>query len=1362
MKKLSKKILSTLTAIAMIFTVLATPVGEIFGFVGETVKASADSSYTIGSTTLTAVTWYTERVTDQTIAKEAINNIDKQSNVATTVQSGKTVKDLVNFVAFESPYRVYGGKAIPSKYTNANGVNHSNFAEETTYGKNASWNSSRGCYWHAGYMQVIAYGRGATANYFSNDGDATASSLKTFFEENAQACEHIRFNRASSWEHSISFVSCNDNGFYYIDWGGSANTTPRFSYTTYEHLATKLSKYGITAFIYDINLEKNNYTLDLTSAPNNLGSQFVAPIKATTTGKVLTAGSDGNVTVQTWTGADNQRWIFTKNSSDNYYEIRNGQYVLKVLDVADAGNKDDANIRIWEDNDTSAQRFGIYGSQGSYVIKPKYSTTHVVDGGGGNNNVHLWQYYSPTIDNQKFTIEADPNPTFSDVKVTSVTNNNAKISAIAHKKPSTTTLKFQITVWPKDTGLIGSVTALMNLQSFTFNTGSPNVGKTSNEITFDLKDEPTISAGSRMTLNPDTEYNYFITSYYNEGGVTVSYSSSTYTFKTTNTCTHTFGSWVTKTSATCTADGLKQRTCSKCGKVESATITKLGHSYTSSVTKAATCTATGVKTFKCSRCTSSYTESIAATGHSFGNHHEQVHPHKIYKKCTVCSTIEYTGGMQYLYNCASCTNLTVPTITSVTSPANINKEVVIKWTASTSDKLGHYWVRILDPNGNVAVSKNVDKTVTSYTFIPTLTGEYTINIAATPIGSPDGTGSLWANKTITVHDIATYYEATHPHKYVNYCKNCDYMVYTGANLGYYEKCKTCHDNVAPSKPVVKNVASSYIIGNDVTIKWDATTNTTHYNLTVYKKNSNGEYEKLEWIPYVESGYTLTGYGVGEYRIYLDSYNSGYFYQYSESWRDWVHTQGDVVYFTIKPETVKSFSVSAKTANSVTLGWTANTTATGYIIQQMKNGVWTNIVNISNNATTSYTVSGLAASTGYSFRAVAYKTVNGSNIYGSYTTSTPAITLPASITDFAITGRDGSSLTLSWAKNTSADGYVIQQQIDGVWSNIAVLKSNATVTYKVTGFAPNTFYRFRMVAFKSHDGTKLYSKYTGAMSGYTAPAMVSGLTAVTDNETQLTVSWNKVDSANGYVLDIYKDGKWTEVARYKSNATLKYVATGLTAGTQYKFRVKSYAVNNSLTIYSTYSSPVIAVTKPAQVTGLKITANGSNSVSLSWDKVNASGYVIQCLKNNEWVTVGNIKDSATTSYTVTGLTANSSYKFRMVAYATANNSSVYGKYTAALAGRTAPAKVANLKMTNRGTDFISVRWDKDEKADGYMVYIYDGSAWKLVKTMTSNSAVSHKITGLASGTSYKVTVKAYKTVDNVKYISDSVTISATTL
>ena len=104
---------------------------------------------------------------------------------------------------------------------------------------------------------------------------------------------------------------------------------------------------------------------------------------------------------------------------------------------------------------------------------------------------------------------------------------------------------------------------------------------------------------------------------------------------------HSYTSKVT-TAATCTKEGVKTFTCSKCANqytesiaktahnYAAATCTKpktctcgatsgtaLGHSYTSQVTTSATCTKEGVKTFTCSKCANQYTESIAKTAHNY-------------------------------------------------------------------------------------------------------------------------------------------------------------------------------------------------------------------------------------------------------------------------------------------------------------------------------------------------------------------------------------------------------------------------------------------------------------------------------------------------------------------------------------------------------------------------------------------------------------------------------------------------------------------------------------------------------------------------------------------------------------------------
>lgn len=94
----------------------------------------------------------------------------------------------------------------------------------------------------------------------------------------------------------------------------------------------------------------------------------------------------------------------------------------------------------------------------------------------------------------------------------------------------------------------------------------------------------------------------------------------TYEDNKTQATGHQYGEWKTVNEPTTSAKGKAERTCSKCGYVDTKDIAKLvenhKHSYTSTVTTVATCTKTGVRTYKCS-CGDTYTESIAKTAHNY-------------------------------------------------------------------------------------------------------------------------------------------------------------------------------------------------------------------------------------------------------------------------------------------------------------------------------------------------------------------------------------------------------------------------------------------------------------------------------------------------------------------------------------------------------------------------------------------------------------------------------------------------------------------------------------------------------------------------------------------------------------------------
>lgn len=80
---------------------------------------------------------------------------------------------------------------------------------------------------------------------------------------------------------------------------------------------------------------------------------------------------------------------------------------------------------------------------------------------------------------------------------------------------------------------------------------------------------------------------------------------------------HSYGSGTITTAPTCTEDGVKTFTCSKCNKTKTEVINKLGHTYDSgSVTTEPTCEDDGVKTFTCSNCGDTYAEVVSAIGHN--------------------------------------------------------------------------------------------------------------------------------------------------------------------------------------------------------------------------------------------------------------------------------------------------------------------------------------------------------------------------------------------------------------------------------------------------------------------------------------------------------------------------------------------------------------------------------------------------------------------------------------------------------------------------------------------------------------------------------------------------------------------------
>ena len=184
---------------------------------------------------------------------------------------------------------------------------------------------------------------------------------------------------------------------------------------------------------------------------------------------------------------------------------------------------------------------------------------------------------------------------------------------------------------------------------------------------------------------------------------------------------------------------------------------------------------------------------------------------------------------------------------------------------------------------------------------------------------------------------------------------------------------------------------------------------------------------------------------------------------------------------------------------------------------------------------------------------------------------------------------------------------------------------------------------------------------------------TGLKVCATKATALSLTWNKVKGAAGYVVYLYNAStkKYTRLGTAKANA---YQATGLKADKTYRFAVKAYKTANGKKTYSNYSNVLKASTAaaPAKVTGLKAGAVGTTSLKLTWNKVKgATGYVVYRY-NASTKKYTKLGITAANSYQVKKLQSGATYRFAVRAYKKVNGQNLFGGYSAVLKATTKKA------------------------------------------------------------------------------------------
>ena len=368
--------------------------------------------------------------------------------------------------------------------------------------------------------------------------------------------------------------------------------------------------------------------------------------------------------------------------------------------------------------------------------------------------------------------------------------------------------------------------------------------------------------------------------------------------------------------------------------------------------------------------------------------------------------------------------------------------------------------------------------------------------------------------------------------------------------------------------------------------------------------------------------------------------------------------------------VSGVKLAGRAADALRVSWNRNTSADGYIVEIYKDGAWARAGKITTDSTTDFKVTGLKASTFYKFRVRAYKMSGNTAVYSDYGTTLTARTNPSVIKGEKLAGRAADALRINWDRNTSADGYIVEIYKDGAWSRAVKTTNNSITTYRAEGLKASTVYKLRVRAYKMDGTAAYYGNYSAEVTARTNPSVIKGAKLAGRAADALRISWERNTSADGYIVEVYKDGAWSRAGKITTDSTTDFRVTGLKASTVYKLRVRAYKMSGTVAYYGNYSAEVTARTNPSVMTGVKIGGTAKDALRINWSKnTSAQGYIVEMAQNGKWVRVAKITDNSTTTFRKAGLAKNTSYRFRVCAYHMSGSTPLYGTYVS-VSGKTA--------------------------------------------------------------------------------------------
>jgi hypothetical protein len=378
------------------------------------------------------------------------------------------------------------------------------------------------------------------------------------------------------------------------------------------------------------------------------------------------------------------------------------------------------------------------------------------------------------------------------------------------------------------------------------------------------------------------------------------------------------------------------------------------------------------------------------------------------------------------------------------------------------------------------------------------------------------------------------------------------------------------------------LAASAVSSLQINLSWTAPTNNGGSTITGYKIDRSTDNGTI-WSTIVSN----TGTASTTYSDTVLASSTTYAYQVSAINGIGTSSPSSTASATtpssaIAPQPPTSLTATATSFSQINLSWTTpanngGAAITGYKIERSTDGgtTWSAISSNAGSTPTTYSDTGLAASTAYTYKVSAINSVGTSSPSNTSTATTSGVNPPPPPTNTVSLSVNSANLA-----GTSFAGMWVELHV----SNGTSLSTGYTpITFTVTSGVQYIVYaaNYQSTLFNhwnwSNDSTNsslaitptqntALTAYYSVGSASTAPQPPTGLTTTVIFSSQINLSWTAPSNNGGSAITGYKierstnaGSTWSSIVSNTGSTAATYSDTGLGAGITYTYRVSAINV-----------------------------------------------------------------------------------------------------------------------------------------------------------------------------------------------------------